>query len=623
LEKFDVAVVGGGSAGLAALQQLSNLGKQGVLIEAGKTVGCKNISGGILYSKKPKNGKVYNVEDVYGEQFFHYAPVERLITKYILHATSKDKVHSFDLTAAHKYEANFGYSVLLNRLNSWFAQVANESAEKQGGGIVTGVHVRNIIWQGERTIIETDELKEFEVKAIIAADGVNSEVADMTRVRQKFSPEELYQGVKVITRLPEDIINERFKITSEEGTAHLFAGDVTLNHIGGGFLYTNKETLSIGAVYHYDSLMTKSIQPYDLVDALLLNPLVKEFMKDEVPITEEIGKNLSKEEQLRTRFTVSKLLKSWEELRSEYYSAQGRKRLIGSGRYKNEQEIKARLDAIYHDLTVKYGTKFVTDYVELEYSAKLVPDGKRCRMKRPFFKNILFIGDAAGRGIFIGPRIEGLNVGIDDAARAANTVARSIERNNFSSDYMGEFYAKSVEESPYTKDMKEIDKDYLKIFLDAAKEVPKDIIGSRYGTIIRLMSSGTLRGLAVGFANILGYDRLLPLVESEETYVQVPIELAERLGRRISSNYTPKLLTIAQRIANLKYDDDSISHIRVLNPRSEFMKKMVVLCPTKCYNLEYEDVMLQHEGCIECGTCAKETQWKHPRGEKGVAFQYG
>lgn len=623
MEKFDVAVVGGGSAGLAALQQLSNLGKQGVLIEAGKTVGCKNISGGILYSKKPKIGKVYNVEDVYGEQFFHYAPVERLITKYILHATSKDKVHSFDLTAAHKYEANFGYSVLLNRLNSWFAQVANESAEKQGGGIVTGVHVRNIIWQGERTIIETDELKEFEVKAIIAADGVNSEVADMTGVRQKFSPEELYQGVKVITRLPEDIINERFKITSEEGTAHLFAGDVTLNHIGGGFLYTNKETLSIGAVYHYDSLMTKSIEPYDLVDALLLNPLVKEFMKDEVPITEEIGKNLSKEEQLRTRFTVSKLLKSWEELRSEYYSAQGRKRLIGSGRYKNEQEIKARLDAIYHDLTVKYGTKFVTDYVELEYSAKLVPDGKRCRMKRPFFKNILFIGDAAGRGIFIGPRIEGLNVGIDDAARAANTVARSIERNNFSSDYMGEFYAKSVEESPYTKDMKEIDKDYLKIFLDAAKEVPKDIIGSRYGTIIRLMSSGTLRGLAVGFANILGYDRLLPLVESEETYVQVPIELAERLGRRISSNYTPKLLTIAQRIANLKYDDDSISHIRVLNPRSEFMKKMVVLCPTKCYNLEYEDVMLQHEGCIECGTCAKETQWKHPRGEKGVAFQYG
>jgi ferredoxin-like protein FixX len=171
--------------------------------------------------------------------------------------------------------------------------------------------------------------------------------------------------------------------------------------------------------------------------------------------------------------------------------------------------------------------------------------------------------------------------------------------------------------------MREIDKNYLKIFLDAAKDVPKDIIGSRYGTIIRLMSSGTLRGLAVGFANILGYDRLLPLVESEETYVQVPIDLAEKLGKKISASYTPRLLSIAQRVANLKYDDDSDSHIKILNSRSEFMRKMVVLCPTKCYNLEQEEVMLQHEGCIECGTCAKETHWKHPRGEKGVSFQYG
>jgi electron transfer flavoprotein-quinone oxidoreductase len=369
--------------------------------------------------------------------------------------------------------------------------------------------------------------------------------------------------------------------------------------------------------------MTRPTEPYELINALLMNPMVKEFMKDEVPVKEDVDKNLSKEEQTKIHFAVSKLLKTWNELRTEYYSVQGRKKLIHSGRYKNEQEIKDKLDTIYHDLATKYGTRFVTDYVELEYSAKLVPDGKRCMMKRPYFKNVLFVGDAAGRGIFIGPRIEGLNVGIDDAVRAANAVARSIERNNFNSDYMGEFYTKSLQENPYTRDMREIDKDYLKIFLDASKDVPKDIIGHRYGTMIRLMSSGAIRGLAVGFANILGYDRLLPLVESEETYVQVPIELAERLGKKISSTYTPSILSIAQRVANLKYDDDSVSHIRVLNPRSEFMKKMVILCPTKCYNLENDQVMLQHEGCIECGTCARETMWKHPRGEKGIIFQYG
>ena len=624
MEHYDVAIIGGGSAGLAALKRLSDLNKQAILIEAGKKVGSKNISGGILYSKKPKHGKTYNVEDIY-PGFLQDAPIERKITQYMLHATSKDKIFTMDLTAAHEYQANFGYSVLLNRLNGWFAKQAGESAERQGGGIVSGVHVRSLSWQHEKTvIIETDELEPFEAKAVIAADGVNSEVAEMTGARAKFTPEQLYQGVKVIVKLPEEIIEQRFGIGPDEGAAHLFAGDVTLNHIGGGFLYTNLDTLSVGAVYHYDSLMDRPSEPYTLINALLKNPLITEFIKDQVAIKEEIDKNLPKEEQLRTRFAVSKLIKTWNELRDIYYSRNGRKKLVESGKYKSEEEIRARLDYVQNELATKYDTKFVTDYIELEYGAKLVPDGKRCAMKKPYYKNILFVGDAAGRGVFIGPRIEGLNVGIDDAVRAADAVARAIDRNDFSTHYMGEFYSQSIEESPYTRDMKEIDKDYLKIFLDAARDVPKDIIGQRYGVVFKLMSSGTLRGLAVGFANILGYDRLLPLVESEDTYVQVPIELAEKMGRHVRATYEPTIPTIAQRIAQLKYDDDRISHIKVLHPNSEFMKKIVTLCPTLCYSMERGgEVTLQHEACIECGTCAKETEWHHPRGEKGVIYQYG
>ncbi|MDQ3872075.1 MAG: FAD-dependent monooxygenase [Thermoproteota archaeon] len=622
MEQYDVAIIGGGSAGLAALKQLSNLGKQAILIEAGKEIGTKNISGGILYSKRPKHGRAYNVEDVYPE-FLQDAPVQRKITKYLLHATSQNKVFTMDLTSAHEYQANFGYSVLLNSLNQWFAKLAGESAERQGGGIVSGVHVRSLQWHEDRVVIESDELEAFEAKAIIAADGVNSELAEMTGARAKFTPEQLYQGVKVIVKLPEEIIEKRFGIGPDEGAAHLFAGDVTLNHIGGGFLYTNRETLSAGAVYHYDSLMVRPSEPYVLVNALIKNPLVAEFVKDEVAVKEEIDRNLPKEEQLRTRFAVSKLIKTWDELRQSYYSHAGRKKLIESGKYKSEEEIRTRLDSIYRDLSTKYNTKFVTDYVELEYGAKLVPDGKRCAMKKPYHKNILFIGDAAGRGVFVGPRIEGLNVGIDDAVRAADAVARAIDRNNFSPHYMGEYYTQLVEDSPYTRDMKEIDKDYLKIFLDAAKDVPKDLIGQRYGMVFRLMSSGTLRGLAVGFANILGYDKLLPLVESEDTYVHVPIEIAEKLGQPVKTTYLPTLPSIAQRIASLRYDDDRVSHIKVLNANSEFMKKMVTLCPTSCYSMEGSGVTLQHEACIECGTCAKETEWHHPRGEKGIVYQYG
>ena len=530
-----------------------------------------------------------------------------------------------DLTLAHEYQSNFGYSVLLNKLNSWFADQAAESAGKNGGGIISGVHVKNITWQNgiEKTIIETDELEEFEVKAVIAADGVNSEVAEITGARSKFLPQQLYQGVKVIVKLPEEIIEKHFDINSDEGAAHLFAGDVTLNHIGGGFLYTNRDTLSVGAVYHFDSLMEKPTEPYTHVNAILNNPFVRGLIKDTVPVAAEIDKNLPKEEQLRIRFAVAKLIKTWNELRSEYLSSEGRRKLVQSGKYESDEAIKSKLDSIYQELNEKYTTKFITNYVELEYGAKLIPDGKRCRMKKPYYKNILFVGDAAGRGIFVGPRIEGLNVGIDDAVRAANSVARAIDRNNFDEHYLGEFYTQSVEESPYTRDMTEIDKDYLKIFLDASKAVPRDIIKSKYGIMLGLMSSGTMRSIAVKFANVLGYDRLLPMLESEETYVKVPIQIAERLGTTIPTTYDIEFPSLADRIANLKYDEDSISHIKVLNPSSEFMKKMVTLCPTQCYTVEQNKVMIQHEGCIECGTCSIETDWKHPRGDKGINYQYG
>lgn len=624
MEKYDVAIIGGGSAGLAVLKQLSRLGKQAILLEAGSKIGSKNLSGGILYSKKPKKGDITNVEQVY-ENFLDDAPIERKITKYILHSTSKDKVYSIDLTASHDYQTNFGYSVLLSKLNSWFAKQAEETAAKFGGGIIPGVHVKSITWneQNDTSIIQTDELDEFEVKAIIAADGVNSEIAEMVGARKKFTSQQLYQGVKVIVKLPEEVINKRFEVSSDEGAAHLFAGDITLNHIGGGFLYTNNDTISVGAVYHFDSLITNPTEPYTLIDALLKNPMVSGFIKDDVPVKPEIDKSLPQEEQLRIRFAVAKLIKTWYEIREACLSSRGRDSLINSGKYKTTEEIQEELSRVQEQMTDKYGLTFGTDYLEDEYGAKLVPDGKRCRMKKPYFKNILFIGDAAGRGIFVGPRIEGLNVGIDDGIRAANTVAKALDKNDFSESTFGEYYSKSVEENPYTTDMKQIDKDYLKIFLDAAKDVPKDIIGSRYGSILKMMSSGTMRGIAVKFANILGYDKILPIIESEDTYVKVPIQLAERLGDTITSSYSPNIPSIADRIANLNYNDDNLAHIKVVNSDSEYMKKMVTLCPAKCYTEEGGKVIIQHEGCVDCGTCSQETEWNHPRGEKGIHYKYG
>lgn len=616
-----MAIIGGGSAGLSALKKLSDLNKKTILIEAGNRIGTKNVSGGILYSKRDPGGRIYNVEDVFGSDFESTAPIERLIKKYLLHATSKNKIFTMDLTALHEYKTNFAYSVLLNRLNPWLAERASESAEKQGGGIITGVHVSDIDWVENKTIVRTNELQEFQVKSIIAADGINSEVAELTAARDKFKPEEVYFGVKVIIKLPENIIEERFKIGSSEGSAHLFAGDITLNHIGGGFLYTNRDTLSLGAVYHYDSLLSNPVYPTQLIDELIKNPLISEYIKDEVQLRKE-NNDLSKEDQLKMQLSVSKLIKTYNELRYKYFSKDN-VALVESGKFNNIEDIKFKIDSIRKDLIEKYGVQFVNNYVELEYSAKLIPDGKRCMMKKPYYKNILFIGDAAGRGLFIGPKIEGLNVGIDDAVRASIAISRSIENNNFDSDYMGSYYESLVNESPYTIEMNKIDEGYLSLFLNVAKNIKIDSVDPLFGFGLRLMKNNKLRKIAIQMANFLGYDKILPFIESEKTYVQVPMQLANRLGSIINSSYTPAISTLSDRIARLQYNDDSESHITVENKRSEFMKKLILLCPTRCYSLEGEDVVLQHEGCVECGTCSIGTRWRHPKGEKGIMYRYG
>jgi len=630
MEKYDVAIIGGGSAGLAALKELSKLGFQAVVLEAGKPVGSKSITGGILYSKTYPNAKVYNVEDVYGESFLPDAPLERKISKYYLNAVSGNKAYTIDLTEAHNYHTNFAFSVLMVKMNRWFAEQAEEEAAKLGGGIVSGVHVSNILWQNGKTVVETDELEPIEAKAVIAADGVNSEIALITDARQKFEPESLYQGVKSIVRLPEDIIDERYELKDGEGVAHLFAGDISRGHNGGGFLYTNKDTLSVGVVYHLDSLIKSPIEPYALLDSFLRIPLVGNYIKDEVPSVKEIDRNLPKEEQLRIRFGISKLLKSWEELRYTYYSKSARKNAIKQGFYKDDDDVRKRLQETRRQLEENFGVSFVTNYVELEYSAKIVPDGKRAMMEKPYKNNVLFIGDAAGKGIFVGTRIEGVNIGIDDAARAARAIARAKERNDFSEHYMGRYYGQLIEESPYANDIRKIDFEYLKIFVNACRGIPTETFNLFLRLGFALLSKASVQDFAKSIAKMLDQRTLLHLIESNEAYVKIPMEVAEKIGRTVELDYAIKPPDINERIAKIKINDEPEPHIKIIEPDKKFIKSMVQLCPTQCYIMELIDkerfksqVVLQHEGCIECGTCSKETSWKHPKGEKGVVYEYG
>ena len=56
--------------------------------------------------------------------------------------------------------------------------------------------------------------------------------------------------------------------------------------------------------------------------------MISEFVKDEVPVRGEIDKDAAKEEQMRIRFAVTKMIKTWSETRDVYYSKKGKERLI-------------------------------------------------------------------------------------------------------------------------------------------------------------------------------------------------------------------------------------------------------------------------------------------------------
>ncbi len=61
-------------------------------------------------------------------------------------------------------------------------------------------------------------------------------------------------GVKEIIQLDPAVINDRFQVGDGEGAAHLFVGNITKGLFGGGFLYTNRDSVSLGLVISIEDI---------------------------------------------------------------------------------------------------------------------------------------------------------------------------------------------------------------------------------------------------------------------------------------------------------------------------------------------------------------------------------
>ena len=66
--------------------------------------------------------------------------------------------------------------------------------------------------------------------------------------------------------------------------------------------------------------------------------MITELIKDEVPVRGKIDKTLEKEKQMQIRFAVTKLIKTWYEIRDVYLSSSRRKELIKTGKFNSEMK---------------------------------------------------------------------------------------------------------------------------------------------------------------------------------------------------------------------------------------------------------------------------------------------
>jgi electron transfer flavoprotein-quinone oxidoreductase len=89
---------------------------------------------------------------------------------------------------------------------------------------------------------------ELRADVVIACDGVLSLLSEKAGLQSPPSPQNFALGIKEVISLDSGVINDRFRLEGNEGAAHLYVGDITQGKFGGGFLYTNRESLSLGVV---------------------------------------------------------------------------------------------------------------------------------------------------------------------------------------------------------------------------------------------------------------------------------------------------------------------------------------------------------------------------------------
>lgn len=267
-ERFDAIIVGGGLAGSTAAYVLAQQGLEVLLIEKGNYGGSKNMTGGRLYA--------HSLEKII-PNFAEEAPVERRVVKERISMMTENDAVTMSYRSPRLAETGSdSYVVLRGKFDRWLF----DKAEEAGAMAAAGIKVDQLIMENNRVTGVSCGGEEMKADVVILADGVNSILAEKAGLRKRIQPSQVAVGVKEIYELPPKVIEDRFGLSCDEGAAWLFAGSPSNGLVGGGFLYTNKESLSLGLVLGLEHIGESDKTIEEMMVAFSRHPEIAPLIKD-------------------------------------------------------------------------------------------------------------------------------------------------------------------------------------------------------------------------------------------------------------------------------------------------------------------------------------------------------
>jgi electron transfer flavoprotein-quinone oxidoreductase len=265
---FDAVVVGAGPAGSAAALELARAGHSVALVERGAYPGAKNVYGGVVYGR---------ILDELVPEWWEQLPVQRWVTRRSTMVLTGAQALTVDFRTEDWGRPPYnGATAFRAELDGWLADLAVQA----GAVLVPSTVVTGLLRDGSGTVtgVRTDRPGgDLTARLVVACDGVNSFLAKEAGLYQ-LRPEHVTLGVKETLALPREVIEERFAVTGRDGVDIEILG-CTSGIPGGGFLYTNLESVSIGVVLSLTGLAAEGLRPEELIAGLKRHPAVAPLVR--------------------------------------------------------------------------------------------------------------------------------------------------------------------------------------------------------------------------------------------------------------------------------------------------------------------------------------------------------